>query len=64
MITLTFTIEEANAIVGMLGRQPYEQVEGLIAKIREQAIPQLPKADAEELKLGVVRQALKDVVIV
>lgn len=48
MITLTFTIEEANAIVGMLGRQPYEQVEGLIAKIREQAIPQLPKTDAEE----------------
>jgi len=27
----------------MLGRQPYEQVEGLIAKIRAQALPQLPK---------------------
>ena len=45
MITLTFTIEEANAIMAVLGRQPYEQVEGLIAKIREQAIPQLPKTE-------------------
>ena len=48
MITLTFTIEEANAIMGMLGRQPYEQVEALIAKIREQAIPQLPKEEAND----------------
>jgi hypothetical protein len=31
--------------MGVLGRQPYEQVEGLIAKIREQAIPQLPKTE-------------------
>ena len=43
MITLTFTLEEA--IMAVLGRQPYEQVEGLIAKIREQAIPQLPKTE-------------------
>jgi hypothetical protein len=48
MITLTITNEEANAIMGMLGRQPYEQVEALIAKIREQAIPQLPKEEAKD----------------
>ena len=48
MIDLTLSIEQVNVIMGMLGRQPYEQVEALIAKIREQAIPQLPKADAEE----------------
>ena len=45
MIDLTLSIEQVNVIMGMLGRQPYEQVEALIAKIREQAIPQLPKAE-------------------
>lgn len=44
-MTLELTLEEINAIMAMLGRQPYEQVEGLIAKIRTQAIPQLPKAE-------------------
>ena len=48
MIDLTLSIEQVNVIMGMLGRQPYEQVEGLIAEIRAQAIPQLPKIDAEE----------------
>jgi hypothetical protein len=46
-MTLELTLEEINAIMGMLGRQPYEQVEGLIAKIRAQAIPQLPPVVAE-----------------
>ena len=40
-MTLTLTLDEINAIMGVLGRQPYEQVEALIAKIREQALPQL-----------------------
>ena len=44
-MTLELTLEEINAIMAMLGRQPYEQVEGLIAKIRAQAIPQLPKTE-------------------
>ncbi len=47
-MTLNLTLEEINAIMGMLGRQPYEQVEALIAKIREQALPQLPKAEVAE----------------
>jgi hypothetical protein len=42
-MTLELTLEEINVIMAMLGRQPYEQVEKLIAKIREQALPQLPK---------------------
>jgi len=46
-MTLTLTLDEINAIMGVLGRQPYEQVEGLIAKIRAQAIPQLPPVVAE-----------------
>jgi hypothetical protein len=40
-MTLELTLEEINAIMGVLGRQPYEQVEALIKKIREQAVPQL-----------------------
>jgi hypothetical protein len=43
MIDLNLTVQEVNSIMAMLGRQPYEQVEGLIAKIRAQALPQLPK---------------------
>ena len=46
-MTLELTLDEINAIMVMLGRQPYEQVESLIAKIRAQAIPQLPPAVAE-----------------
>jgi hypothetical protein len=47
MIDLNLTIAEVNSIMAMLGRQPYEQVEGLIAKIRAQALPQLPSVEAE-----------------
>jgi hypothetical protein len=47
MIDLNLTVAEVNSIMAMLGRQPYEQVEGLIAKIRAQAIPQLPPVVAE-----------------
>jgi hypothetical protein len=43
VIDLNLTVAEVNAIMAMLGRQPYEQVEGLIQKIRAQALPQLPK---------------------
>ena len=43
MINLTLSIDEINKIMGILGRQPYEQVEALIADIRAQALPQLPK---------------------
>lgn len=33
-----------NAILGFLGRQPYDQVAGLIHEIQAQAKPQLPAA--------------------
>ena len=48
MIDLNFSVDEVNVIMGALGRQPYEQVEGLIAKIREQAVPQLGFKDRVE----------------
>lgn len=40
-MTLELTLDEINAIMALLGRQPYEQVESLILKIRDQAVPQL-----------------------
>ena len=43
MIDLTMTVDEINQILGVLGRQPFQEVESLIAKIRAQALPQLPK---------------------
>ena len=47
MIDLTFTVDEVNQIMGVLGRQTFDQVEGLIANIRRQALPQLPPAVAK-----------------
>ena len=34
-------VTEVNFILGLVGRQPYDQVAGLIDKIRAQAAPQL-----------------------
>jgi len=42
-MTLELTLDEINQIMGVLGRQPFDQVESLIKKIRGQALPQLPK---------------------
>lgn len=42
MIDLTFSVDEVNQILGVLGRQPFQEVETLIANIRRQALPQLP----------------------
>lgn len=40
MINLQLTIEQVNAILGHLGRLPYEQVSTLIAEIMQQGVPQ------------------------
>lgn len=43
-ISIDLTVVEINVIMGVLGRQPFQDVEALIAKIRRQALPQLPPA--------------------
>jgi hypothetical protein len=48
MIDLTLTVDEINKIMGVLGRQPFQEVEALIAKVRRQALPQLQEPEAEE----------------
>lgn len=41
MIKLELTVPEVNAILGVLGKQPYEHVAQIIAKIQEQGAPQV-----------------------
>jgi hypothetical protein len=51
-IKLTLTLEEINYILGALGDKPFVQVVNLIAKVRDQADPQVPKQEtivADEL---------------
>lgn len=45
-IKLNLTIEEINGIIGTLSMLPFNQVAGLVNKIREQAIPQVQEAEA------------------
>jgi hypothetical protein len=44
-IKLELPLAAVNFIVGLLGKQPFEQVADLVQGIREQAIPQLPVPD-------------------
>jgi hypothetical protein len=41
-IELKLPLPAVNYIMGLLGKQPFEQVADLIQGIREQAMPQLP----------------------
>jgi hypothetical protein len=47
MLNFELTLEEANVILGSLGKQPYEVVSGIINKIQAQAQPQLPALEAK-----------------
>ena len=40
MIKLELTVNEVNIILGSLGKQPFEAVASVIAKIQEQGAPQ------------------------
>lgn len=48
MLKFELTINEANLVLGSLGKMPYESVAELIGKLREQAQPQLAEAEAAE----------------
>ena len=53
MIKLELTVNEVNVILGSLGKQPFEAVASVIAKIQEQGAPQaaaLAQAEAEASK--------------
>lgn len=48
MIKLELSVEEVNFTLAALSKQPFEQVVGLIDKIRGQAVPQVNEAPAVE----------------
>lgn len=48
-ITLTFTLDETNALLTALGQLPYTQSASLIQAIHSQAIPQIPAANSDEV---------------
>lgn len=48
MITLQLTIEQVNAILGHLGRLPYEQVHTLIEELIKQGKPQAEAIEAAQ----------------
>jgi hypothetical protein len=54
MIEIKLTVNEVNAILLALAKQPYETVAQLIEKVRVQAIPQVPseQTDAKRAKLA------------
>jgi hypothetical protein len=45
-IKLDLTIEEVNAVLGSLGKAPYELAQPVIDKIKAQAIPQVQATPA------------------
>ena len=48
MLKFELTLDEANLILAALAKAPFEQVAGLIGKLREQAQPQLPALEAAQ----------------
>ena len=47
-IELKLPLPAVNYIMGLLGKQPFEQVADLIQGIREQAMPQLPAPEVPQ----------------
>ena len=50
LIKLELTLSEVNSVLSALGAMPYGQVVGLIEKIKDQVIPQLPVPTPESEK--------------
>lgn len=48
MIKLELSVEQVNAILGHLGRLPYEQVHGLIDELIKQGKPQAEALEAAQ----------------
>lgn len=48
MLKFELNLDEANLVLAALAKAPFEQVAGLIGKLREQAQPQLPALEAAQ----------------
>ena len=58
MIKLELSLEETNALLANLGTLPYQNVYGLIDKIRSQGLPQAQALEAEGLQAQASEQAI------
>lgn len=56
-IKLELNIAETNGVLAALGKQPFEQVVGLINKIQQQGGPQVEAVAAEEKAAFEAQQA-------
>ena len=56
VIQLNLPVTDINFILGLVGKQPYEQVVGLIDNVRAQAAPQLV-AHAQAVQAAAQQQA-------
>lgn len=55
-IKLELTLDEVNSVLSALGTMPYAQVSGLIEKVREQAIPQVPVPTPQAIEESVTAE--------
>ena len=60
MIHLELELAEVNGVLSALGKFPFEQVADLVAKIRDQAIPQVPEEAEEEEDAGELLEELDE----
>jgi hypothetical protein len=63
MIDIKLTVNEVNAILLALAKQPYESVAQLIEKIREQALPQVPSDEARDQRRAKLEADLVEKVV-
>ena len=56
-VTLEFSVDNINALLNILAKEPYIQVAGIIGEIQRQALPQIDQA---RKNLEAVEKATKD----
>lgn len=61
-IYLNLSINETNAILFALAKQPYDTVAQLIDKIREQALPQVPEDQRNDERRQSMAEKLTELV--
>lgn len=63
MIEIKLTVNEVNAILLALAKQPYESVAQLIEKVREQALPQVPSDEVRDQRRAKLEADLVEKVV-
>lgn len=61
-IKLELSIEETQMALNSLGAQPFNQVAGLVEKIKNQALPQVQALEAEAARANAAQPADVEVV--